>query len=192
MIPSDLIPIAVFITVALGVIIFKKQFINLTLKYPYPMGGIKFAVLATLGTQLKERIISGSYAPQLLFGQAFAWALIGVAITWGFKFFGMLAKQIAKGYLPNLWLALFKSMLINGIFAWPMMMTHTILESLFLKGSFPTITWAIWGPWGFIVHTIIFFWLPAHWFTFSQKKEWQILIAAFLSIVLGVILAYAG
>jgi hypothetical protein len=45
---------------------------------------------------------------------------------------------------------------------------------------------------GFVVYkTIPFFWIPAHTITFSLPPEYQILMAAFLGIALGGILAFA-
>jgi len=40
-----------------------------------------------------------------------------------------------------------------------------------------------------LLKTIPFFWIPAHTLTFLLPKEYRIVIAAFLSVVLGVILA---
>ena len=46
--------------------------------------------------------------------------------------------------------------------------------------------------WGFIyARTIPFFWIPAHTVTFLLPPEFRILFAAFLSVVLGLLLSTA-
>ncbi|MEL7656378.1 MAG: Mpv17/PMP22 family protein, partial [Bacillota bacterium] len=40
-----------------------------------------------------------------------------------------------------------------------------------------------------IIKTIPLFWIPAHTITFSLPGEYQIVVAAFLSIVLGIFLS---
>lgn len=189
--PLDFITLGVLVSVGTFVFFRRDQFIALTLKYPYLMGMVKFALLATLGSQLKVRLMTGDYDPDKVLGQAIAWALTGAVITWGFRFFGHLGEKLAPG-LTGWKLALFKSVLINVVFAYPMMIGHSALELFILNVQLIDLTWETWGPWGFIAKTIIFFWIPAHTFTFSLKKEWQILTAAFLSIVLGVFLAIAA
>jgi hypothetical protein len=47
--------------------------------------------------------------------------------------------------------------------------------------------------WGFVLKkTIPLFWIPAHTLTFLLPVEFQILFAAILGVVLGVILAFAA
>ncbi|MEL7566328.1 MAG: Mpv17/PMP22 family protein, partial [Dehalobacterium sp.] len=41
-----------------------------------------------------------------------------------------------------------------------------------------------------ILRTIPFFWIPAHTITFLVPPEYRVLLAAFLSIALGVILSF--
>jgi len=53
-----------------------------------------------------------------------------------------------------------------------------------------TIDWQ--GFFGFVVaKTIPLFWIPAHTVTFLLPPEYRVLAAAFLSIALGAILAFA-
>ncbi|MDE7102493.1 MAG: hypothetical protein K2O37_06815, partial [Bacteroidales bacterium] len=47
--------------------------------------------------------------------------------------------------------------------------------------------------WSFVFKkTIPFFWIPAHTVTFMLPGEYQVLFAAFLGVVLGIILAFAA
>ena len=53
------------------------------------------------------------------------------------------------------------------------------------------INWKV--QWGFVFKkTIPFFWIPAHTITFILPGEFQVLFAALLGVVLGVILAVAS
>ncbi|MCL2502350.1 MAG: Mpv17/PMP22 family protein, partial [Bacteroidales bacterium] len=47
--------------------------------------------------------------------------------------------------------------------------------------------------WGFVFKkTIPLFWIPAHTLTFLLPPQWQVLFAAFLGVVLGVLLSVAA
>jgi hypothetical protein len=57
--------------------------------------------------------------------------------------------------------------------------------------SFKEINWDV--QWNFVFkRTIPLFWIPAQTFTFLLPEEYRILFAAFLGIVLGVLLAIAS
>jgi hypothetical protein len=56
---------------------------------------------------------------------------------------------------------------------------------------FAEIDWK--SMWGFVFKkTIPLFWIPAQTLNFMFPEEWRILFAAFLSIVLGILLSLAG
>ncbi|MEI7595087.1 MAG: hypothetical protein WCK02_05005 [Bacteroidota bacterium] len=60
-----------------------------------------------------------------------------------------------------------------------------------LKDIFPRLNWSV--QWNFIFkRTIPFFWIPAHTITFLLPGEYQILFAAALGIVLGVIMSISN
>ena len=95
---------------------------------------------------------------------------------------------------------------MNLTFAPVMMTFHKITDSHIIKtggtvkGLFSPIPFASifknmnWDVmWNFIFKkTIPFFWIPAHTITFLLPSEYQVLFAAVLGIVLGVLLAIAS
>lgn len=102
--------------------------------------------------------------------------------------------------------AFFISLFLNLFYA-PVMMTfhkitdfHIVKNGGTLRGfirplnfteSFNEINWKM--QWGFIFKkTIPFFWIPMHTITFSVASEYRIVIAAFLGIVLGVLLSISS
>ncbi|OFX30099.1 MAG: hypothetical protein A2X08_09455 [Bacteroidetes bacterium GWA2_32_17] len=101
--------------------------------------------------------------------------------------------------------AFFISAIMNFFYA-PVMMTfhkitdiHIVKKGGTLKGffsqinfveNFKEINWKM--QWGFIFKkTIPFFWIPMQTITFSVASEYRVVIAAFLGIVLGVLLSVA-
>jgi hypothetical protein len=95
---------------------------------------------------------------------------------------------------------------INIFFA-PVFMTfhkltdlHIIKTGGTLKGFFTpipigsylqTMDWKT--MWDFVLKkTLIFFWIPAQTLNFMLPEEWRILVAAFLSVVLGILLSVAS
>ena len=102
--------------------------------------------------------------------------------------------------------ACFISLLQNTAFAPVFMTLHKITDTHIMNcgGSmraFRTprrvgeimagISWRV--QWSFVFKkTIPVFWMPAHTITFMLPGEYQVLFAAFLGIVLGVILAFAA
>jgi hypothetical protein len=111
-----------------------------------------------------------------------------------------------NGLLPfagnTLATAFFTSVIINLSFAPSMMGFHRITDTfadlrfiekqknLKLKTIVKKVDWDNFVS--FVVFiTIPGFWIPAHTITFSLPKEYQVLMAAFLSIALGAILSFA-
>ncbi len=99
------------------------------------------------------------------------------------------------------------SVMMNGIFA-PVFMTfhkitdtHIVQTGGTLTGFFTNridfsnilqnLNWTV--QWKFVfLKTIPFFWIPAHTITFILPNEFQVLFAAILGVVLGVILSIAA
>ncbi|MEM3342049.1 MAG: hypothetical protein QW728_05095, partial [Thermoplasmata archaeon] len=109
-----------------------------------------------------------------------------------------------EGLGRKILLAFWTSLLTNIIFAPTMMGLHRITDtwidigkgrlSAMAKVSLREIINSIdWNNFvGFVVRiTIPLFWIPAHTFTFSLPAEYQVLSAAYLSVFLGGILAFA-
>lgn len=189
------------------------EFIRLTNEHPYIMGFIKVSILATMGEMLAIRIATGNYKkPAGLIYKFIVWGFIGMAFSLVFDLFANgVAGAIKKGLLPsggsnlvlkNLIFAFFTSTLMNLIFGPTFMALHRITDTYIDLGEgrigdifkvklidvVKTIDW--YGYISFVVlKTIPFFWIPAHTVTFILPAQYRVLVAAFLSIALGGILA---
>jgi hypothetical protein len=181
--------------------------------HPFGMSFAKFAVLATFGEMLALRIRTGNYNRQG-FGvlpKTIAWGLLGIVI---YAIFVIFANGTANFLNAVNWTVVLNSKVLtafcistamNLIFAPMLMVTHKITDihidklggsakALFtpidMADSFKRIDWDV--MWNFVFKkTIPLFWIPAHTITFLLPREFRVLFAAFLSIVLGVILSLA-
>lgn len=184
------------------------MFIAQTTAHPYIGGFIKFAILSTMGELMAMRLVGGAWKkPAGLMWRVVIWGLIGILITLIFKLFAFgVAACLSGGFLPGgdskLAFAFFTSLLMNIFFAPVFMAMHKITDSyLDLKyrdnissPSYDAVLreadWMTFAKF-VVVKTIPFFWIPAHTITFLMPGEYRIVIAAFLSIALGGILAFA-
>lgn len=113
----------------------------------------------------------------------------------------------ASGYGgTRLLTAFFISAIMNFFYAPVMMTFHKITDLHIVKNggtfrgflkpinfidNFKEINWKM--QWGFIFKkTIPFFWIPMQTITFSVASEYRVVIAAFLGIILGVLLSIAS
>ena len=186
------------------------------------MSFIKFALLATLGEMLGLRIKTGMYffSGFGILPRALVWGFLGLAIKSAFiifasgtplflEYLGMNgAGAIIKGGFTadKVMVAFCISTAMNLTFAPVMMTFHKITDTHILqtggtlRGFFSPlpvrkiITGMNWDvQWNFLLRkTIPFFWIPAHTLTFLLPPDYQVLFAAFLGLVLGVILAFAS
>ena len=184
-------------------------FTNLTTDHPFLMGFMKFAILATMGELLALRLASDAWKrPSGLLAKIFVWGIIGIAITFMFSFFssGVMA-MIDKGYLPAgsghmqvILKAFYTSLIMNLTFGPVFMAAHRISDTFIdmraagykARGAdvIATINWTDFI--NFVVSkTIPLWWIPIHTLTFLLPGEYRVLAAAYLSIILGVILVYA-
>ena len=186
------------------------------------MSFIKFAILATLGEVIGLRIKSGVYSQKGfgIIPRAIVWGFLGLGIKMSFVIFavgtpaflsylGMNdAIQVFNGNLTwaKVFVAFCVSASMNLIFAPVFMTFHKItdthiinnggtilgfLKPIQFKQIFPSLNWSV--QWNFVFKkTIPFFWIPAHTITFCLPEEWQILFAALLGVVLGVLLSVAA
>jgi len=191
-------------------------------QHPLLLSFLKFAVLATLGECLGLRIRTGRYnQPGFgILPRAVVWGVLGVAIKAAFTIFtagtprflaelgAAMPPDILKQPFSGLkLLASFAvSVAMNLVFAPWMMTLHKItddhigrtggsLRGLFTPIAFGEILAALNWPvmWHFVFKkTIPLFWIPAHTVTFLLPPEYQIVFAAVLGIVLGVLLAIAA
>lgn len=178
--------------------------------HPYIGGFIKFAVLASMGDVLGARIISGGWnLPQGFLYKALVWGILGMVITLVFTVFmaGVAGAQ-ANGRLPLensiVAHALFGSVIMNLTFG-PMMYVYHKFADLFidmkyeekagkLKDKITLIAMVERIDWYGLVSfswltTCIFIWIPIHTAVFLLPGEYRVLASAFLSILLGALIA---
>lgn len=186
------------------------------------MSFIKFAILATLGESIGLRIKTGNFNEKGfgIIPRAIVWGFLGLTIKLAFVIFATgtpnflaymgleEAGSAMKGDFSStkLLIAFSISACMNVIYAPVMMTLHKITDihiinnkgtvaGLFSKIEFANIFKAInWDvQWNFVFKkTIPFFWIPAHTITFLLPTDFQVLFAALLGILLGVILSIAS
>jgi len=191
-----------------------RIFVTLSTAHPYLMAFAKFVILASMGELLAIRITGGAWKiPVGMAYRAVIWGLIGMLIVIVFEFFSSgVVSAMKKGLLPsfgsgfahNLAFAFFTSAFMNCLFAPTFMAAHRITDTFIDLGNgkfkgiskipladvVKKIDW--YGFIAFVVKkTIPLFWIPAHTITFLLPPEYRVLAAAFLSIALGGILAFA-
>jgi hypothetical protein len=191
-------------------------FVELTTAYPYLMGFLKTAVLASMGELMAQRIKTGSYlSGQGKIAKFFVWGLLGMVFVLTFKLFaagvssaqtvGLLPTVAAGTFWGTLWTAFLISTLMNVLFAPTFMAFHRITDGFIelgegkpgkivkvrLSAVIERIDWRTFI--GFVVlRTIPLFWIPAHTITFLLPEQFRVLMAAYLSIALGIILSLSS
>jgi hypothetical protein len=185
----------------------REVFMQYTGAHPYIGGFVKFLILATMGDLLGIRLIRGDYfIPQGVIPKALNWGVIGMMATLMFTLFmgGASAAQKA-GLLPFAGVgfaqAFFGSAVMNLTFGPMMMFFHRIvdlwIDSFYEKGKKATLGSLVDKiDWHSLVEfswakTCIFFWIPAHTIVFMLPSQYRVLVSAFLSIALGLLLAFA-
>ncbi|MGM9973633.1 MAG: hypothetical protein ACI33K_06305 [Clostridiaceae bacterium] len=186
----------------------REVFISITEAYPYIGGFFKFAVLATMGDLLGVRVLKGKWRiPSGVLWRALIWGIIGMMVTLVFTVFmgGAQAAQ-ASGKLPFsgsvLAQAFFGSAIMNVTFGPMMMVFHRFTDlyidmryedknkKITLKNMIARIDWN--GVVGFSwLKACPFFWIPAHTLVFLLSDQYRVIVSAFLSIALGLLLAVA-
>ncbi|HEY5718725.1 MAG TPA: hypothetical protein VIS52_09540 [Motiliproteus sp.] len=186
---------------------------------PLAASFVKFALLATAGELLGARIASGRYPGTEfgLLPKALVWGLLGILIKLAFVVFatgvpvllGQLGLEQATTLLggplngDKLLLAFAISLALNLIFAPLLMITHkvtdlhiqlhhgrlgSLLRPIDVGQRLAQIDWR--AMWSFVFKkTIPLFWIPAHTITFLLPAQYQVLFAAALGVLLGVLLA---
>lgn len=178
--------------------------------HPYISGFLTFAILASMGDLLGKRIATGTYILEAGFLlRTLVWGVIGWMVTLVFTVFmsGAAAAQEA-GLLPFpkqiIAQAIFGSSIMNLTFA-PMMNTfHRVMDEFIEmkyketeKGKISfrrvlgEIDWVTFVTFNWL-KVGIFFWIPVHSIVFLLPEEIRVIVAAFSSIALGVILSFAA
>jgi len=189
----------------------RNAYVSINSSHPYILGFLKVALLATFGEIISLRIVKGKYLlPVGVFYRFVIWGLLGIAFVAVFELFGSGTKALLdKNLLPYsdrakaFFQALYTSVLMNLIFAPTFMALHRITDgyidlgegnikkifSLKLDYVLEKIDWKFFVK--FVIgKTIPFFWIPAHTITFLLPSNYRVLVAALLSIVLGVLLSF--
>lgn len=177
-------------------------------RYTYSMGFAKFALLATAGELLAIRLSSKVWhRPPYLLARFVIWGFFGIWITYIMKCFGTAIPILMDRHLlPNpdnaalatLTKVFFISATMNLSFAPTFMALHKFSDTYLvlkfenkprqIKHVIEAINWNAFASFT-LLKTIPLFWIPAHMITFSLPAEFQVVAAAFLSVVLGVILS---
>lgn len=183
----------------------REVFKTLSTTHPYIMAFIKFAFLATIGEIFAMSLAKKSWSmPVKIIARFVIWGLIGIWITYMMKIFsGGVASLMKSGALPggnNTFLrALYISATMNLTFGPTFMAVHKCSDKLLelmakksddlsMKNVVSSIDWTTFV--GFtLFKTVPIFWIPAHTVTFMLPAEYQVIMAAALSIALGVILS---
>jgi hypothetical protein len=192
-----------------------NTFLSATKAHPYIMGFVKVGILASMGEILAIFISTGRFKKPIGFIYRFiVWGFLGMAFALVFDLFsnGVLGSM-SKGLLPvlsegtpgsNIFTAFLTSALMNLVFGPTFMAFHRITDTYIdlgegnihkifrvkLSDVINKIDW--YGFISFVVFkTVPLFWIPAHTITFSLPPEYRVLMASFLSIALGGILAFS-
>lgn len=173
--------------------------------YAILMSFLKFALLATFGEMLILRIFQGKYSYKE-FGvlpKALVWGFLGITLYFAFTIFagGVTLMFNAETMGMKVLQAFSISFFMNIFYAPILMLTHHISDIFIAdnNGRFPVTKFRTqvllrkidWDKmWGFVIKkTIPLFWIPIHTITFLLPEQYRIVIAAVLSIVLGLFLA---
>ena len=210
---KDIIWIAVILMLTLIVVIQNSRIVfeQLTSNYPYLMGFIKTAILASMGELLVNRIKNGSYFSEKgIILKFFVWGFLGLIFVLIFKVFasGVVTAQQA-GLLPigevsffsSLLTAFLISMIMNIFFAPTFMLFHRVTDGYIKLGEgnlkkishvklndvIQQIDFRVFISF-VVLRTIPLFWIPTHTITFMLPENYRVLMAAYLSIALGIIL----
>jgi hypothetical protein len=186
----------------------RESFIAFTSVHPYVGGFCKFVILASMGELLAIRLTSGSWTkPAGFIYRALIWGFIGMVIAMVFTIYaGGVTAAMDKGLLPGqgsiLAFAFLTSLIMNLTFGVSLFlfhrMTDTYIDLLYKmprrKVTFAGVIHAVdWQNFfSFVIgRTLPFFWIPAQTITFMLPPEYRVLMAAGLSLALGLILSLA-
>lgn len=204
MIPASCIAILVGFSAVIILPGSREIFKSLSSEHMYIMGFIKFALLATVGECIATRLTLKRWIlPQKIFERAFIWGIIGAILALILKIYSMgivytMENNILPGGSSVFLKALYTSFIMNYSFGIVMMGFHKMtdknieIKSRGEKASSVSeisrqIDWTSFINFT-VMKTIPFFWVPAHTITFMLPPEYQIVMAAYLSVALGIIL----
>lgn len=185
----------------------RDQFLGFSAMHPYMGGFVKFFILATFGEVVGLKIITEKWSlPRGVLYRAIVWGALGMLITMSLPLFagGVVAAQ-KNHYLPGVGIPVFTafltSLVMNGTFGPAFMSLHRMTdtyidmrldgeEGVTINSVVKKVNWSEFISF-VVLKTIPFFWVPAHTIVFIVPSEYRVLLAAFLSVALGGILAFA-
>ena len=191
----------------------REVFEKLSGSHPYLMGFVKFALLATAGELIAIKMATGKFSkPCYLIARIVIWGLIGIWITYMMKIFFLgSGAMISAGLLPGNQLApnsvgykliraFATAATMNLTFGPTFMAVHkcsdTYLALRAQKGKgvklaevIDAVDWKRFVSFT-LFKTVPLFWIPAHTVTFMLPSEYQVMLAALLSVALGIILNF--
>ena len=186
----------------------REVFKTLSSTHPYIMGFIKFAILATAGELLAIRLAKKQWAlPSYVWARFLIWGVIGIWITYMMKIFGAgVDALMGAGLLPTAQNALFNSFIkaffisatMNLSFGPTFMALHKCSDTyldiratgkrkISIANVIHKVDWEKFATFT-LLRTVPLFWIPAHTVTFMLPAEYQVAMAAFLSVALGLLL----
>lgn len=176
--------------------------------HSYISSFIKFALLAPMGELLVIKMTEKNWRIPIGFiYKVLIWGVFGMAIGLAFKLFSLGTQSLIgtinmSSGVKTFLTALLTSTFMNTTFGPVMMGSHKITDKLVamkcsdnnkvtLKKAVKAVDW--YGFITFVVFkTVPFFWIPAHTIVFLLPSELRIIIAALLSIALGILLTIAN
>lgn len=196
-----------FFVIVFVLIMLSEFFHGFSSNHSYISAFIKFAVLAPMGELLVIRLSKKKWELSIGFiYKIIVWGFFGIAIAFSFKLFrlgvvSIIGNSIQNPMINNILVAFLTASFLNMTFGPVMMGSHKITDKFIelkcITGTNVTVNKAVkevdWvGFITFVVFkTIPFFWIPAHTIVFLLPSHLRIIVAALLSIALGVLLTLA-
>ncbi|SCP97348.1 hypothetical protein [Anaerobium acetethylicum] len=188
----------------------RDAFMGFSTEHAYAGGFIKFFILASMGDMLGARVLNGEWRiPKGFFWKAVVWGILGMMITLVFTVFmaGAAGAQ-AGGKLPwegsQIAVAFFGSLIMNTTFG-PMMYVYhkfgdmlvdmliekkegTLQGKITIEAMVKRVDWQTLVGFSW-VKSCLLIWTPCHTIVFLMAAEYRVLASAFLSILLGLLVA---
>ncbi len=166
-------------------------YVNTVLAFPIATAMVQFAILGTFGDIISKWIIKKQVFFPYSFGTLLLvmieWAFLAVCIKYAFAgFHGFVDSLVEHNLLPELNLftrAFAISTFMNLQFGVFLVLMHRFLDNLIAR----KVNWLNIEK---SLLSLLWFWIPAQTVTFMLPKVYQIGLAAFWSLVLGVILGF--
>ncbi len=169
-------------------------YLSLVQKHPIYMAMLKFALLGTLGEFVSKWVINkkffNPFTIKTILWKFVVWGILGICIQYAFVgIFGFIDSLIDSNYLPKIFVenkffrAFGVSVLINLQFGMFLVLFHRVLDNIIVKEK-------NWKGLDKGLISLLWFWIPAHTITFTLPKDLRTLMAAGLSVVLGLILGF--